>query len=244
MKIGIIADIHGNAPALAAVLDDLSRENPDVIIQLGDAFNGPIDPAGVARLLRSQSMLHITGNGEGMVLTEVEAQRSPSARFARARLSEEDLQWVKTWPSRYHHEVFTAFHGSPRSDTDYLLEEVTDAGVRLAQRSKIEPQLSEISTPLIFCGHSHLPQLVEVSGSRLVINPGSVGLPAYRHTVPVAHCMEVGSPLARYAVAERFFSGWRIRHVALPYDYERAAMVAEREGFSGWAHALRRGYAQ
>ena len=94
------------------------------------------------------------------------------------------------------------------------------------------------------CGHSHLPRTVELPDGRLIINPGSVGLPAYSDTVAVLpHAMETGSPHARYAVIERADAGWRVEHVAVPYDWEAASLAAASNGRTDWAEWLRTGRA-
>jgi predicted phosphodiesterase len=243
MKIAVIADIHGNAPALEAVLSDLSRSDVDHVVHLGDAFNGPIDPVGVAKLLRGWPMIHVRGNGERMVLAEDEAERFRSATYARDRLSADDLQWIRSWPVVYRHDAFFACHGSPASDTEYLLEEITAQSVRLRAIAEIQTRLDGVHFSLVLCAHSHVPRLVRVSSATLVLNPGSVGLPAYSDQSPLPHTMEVGSPSARYAIAETCGSGWRVAHVAVPYDDEKAAALADRAGFHEWASVLRTGYA-
>ena len=62
--------------------------------------------------------------------------------------------------------------------------------------------------PLILCGHTHLPRVVALSSGQLVVNPGSVGLPAYADDAPVAHAMQTFSPHASYAILESGPSGW------------------------------------
>jgi predicted phosphodiesterase len=242
MKIGIIADIHSNAPALRAVLDDLAQRQIETIINLGDAFNGPIDPAGVADLLGERPMIHIRGNGERMVLAENPAERAASAEFARARLQPAHLEWIRSWPFVYHEELLFACHGSPASDVEYLLEDISEGKPCLRPLVQIEASLSKHFAPLILCAHSHVPRLVRTSRS-WVVNPGSVGLPAYTMKTPVPHRMETGSSCARYAIAGRSGSAWTINHVAVAYDHEQAARAAEREGFRDWITALRTGYA-
>lgn len=243
MKIAVIADIHGNAPALEAVLADIARDHVDQIIDLGDAFNGPIDPAGVAELLQAQPMIHIRGNGERMVLAEDVAERSLSGDFARTRLSPAQLQWIHSWPALYRTADFLACHGSPTSDLEYLLEELTPDAVRLRTCVDIQARLGDVDASLVLCAHSHVPRLVQVNRATWVMNPGSVGLPAYALDAPIPHTMEVGSPSARYAIAEQVGTHWRVAHIAVPYDWEQAAAMAERAGFPAWANTLRSGYA-
>lgn len=244
MRIAIIADIHGNAPALEAVLEYLGRGKYDRVIDLGDAFNGPIDPAAVVKMLRAQPIVHVRGNGERMVLSEDAQQRTRSATFARDRLGPEDLAWFSTWPMVQVDGEIVACHGSPTSDVDYLLEEIAPQGVRLRAPADIAARISGFRAPMILCGHTHIPRYVRVDDQVSVVNPGSVGLPAYADAAPIPHHMETGSPAARFAVAERGEAGWHVTHYALRYDHEKAARAAEREGFPDWAHALRTGYAE
>jgi len=243
MRIAVIADIHGNAPALREVLNDLSRYSIDRIVNLGDAFNGPIDPSGVARLLRDQQIVHVRGNGERMVLSDNPAERSRSADFARGRLAAAEVEWIRTWPKVYQEAEYFACHGSPDSDVEYLLEEVIDEGARLRTAEDIGGRLTSIGWSLLLCAHTHIPRFVRVGVHRSILNPGSVGLPAYSDSAPTPHKMEVGSPHARYAIAESVSSGWKVSHIAIPYDYEMAATRAEYEGFPDWAKSIRTGYA-
>lgn len=129
MKLAVIADIRGNAPALKAVVDDIAGASSMPVVNLGDAFNGPIDPAGVMRLLRATPMLHVRGNGERMVLADDEGKRPRSAIFARERLGAGDLPWIASWPAVLEHAEFFACHGSPSSDEECC------AGIRMGRVS-------------------------------------------------------------------------------------------------------------
>jgi predicted phosphodiesterase len=242
MRIAVIADIHSNAPALEAVLEDLSGRSVDRIVHLGDAFNGPVDPAAVAMLLRSWPMVHVRGNGERMVLSDDPQEQARSALYARERLSSDDLAWIRGWPLVVSEPAFIACHASPTSDTDYLLEELVIGGVRLRKREDILLQLGSIQAPIVLCAHTHVPRFVRVRDGLGVLNPGSVGLPAYAHQLPISHVMEVGSPEARYAIAEIHGTKVIASHFCIPYDYAKAALRAERAGFSEWASILRIGY--
>jgi hypothetical protein len=95
-------------------------------------------------------------------------------------------------------------------------------------------------------GGIHLGEHAEVrddvfSGGQLVVNPGSVGLPAYADNTPVRHKMESGSPHARYAVLTNTTTGWRVELVAVPYDWEKAADRARVNGRNDWAARLESG---
>jgi len=93
---------------------------------------------------------------------------------------------------------------------------------------------------VILCGHTHIPRVVTIDGG-LVINPGSVGAPACGDDEPVAHVMEAGSCHARYALPGRLASGWKVDLRAIPYDFEEAALQAERAGRPDIAFGARTG---
>ncbi len=77
--------------------------------------------------------------------------------------------------------------------------------------------------------------------SVLVVNPGSVGLPAYDDDHPYPHVIENGAPHARYAVLEKIRRGWLIDLRAVPYDHLAQAKVATRRQRPDWVHALATG---
>ena len=243
MKLAVIADIHGNAPALEAVVCDLKKRDVDLVVQLGDAFNGPIDPTSVVKILRSTEMIHIRGNGERMVLSDDPGVCIGSAAFARERLSGEDLCWISSWPETFQHSEFFACHGTPQSDIEYLVEFPLTQGGRLSTIEEIQSHVSELNKSLVLCAHSHVPRWVRVNNHQWILNPGSVGLPAYSLSSPFPHKMEVGSPSAKYAIAEKLDDGWSVCHFSIPYDYDKAAKAAEEHGYDDWATAIRTGYA-
>jgi hypothetical protein len=79
----------------------------------------------------------------------------------------------------------------------------------------------------------------------LIVNPGSVGLPAFEddhpHPFSSFHRIENGSPDARYAVLEKSDGRWRCELISVPYDHESMALLAEQRQRHDWAHALRTG---
>jgi hypothetical protein len=83
-----------------------------------------------------------------------------------------------------------------------------------------------------------------VSGGRLIVNPGSVGLPAYEDDTPEYHVMETGATHARYAILERVQGRWVAELVAVPYDYLLAADQARKNNRPDWEIALRTGSMQ
>lgn len=69
MRIAILADIHGNLPALEAVADDLDRRGVDAVVNLGDSLSGPLLPRETAQFLMARDWLHLAGNHERQLLT-------------------------------------------------------------------------------------------------------------------------------------------------------------------------------
>jgi predicted phosphodiesterase len=89
------------------------------------------------------------------------------------------------------------FHGTPRADTEYLLETVHAEDVTPATQNEIAERIGTTEPNSLFlCRHTHLPRTVAF-GDSLIVNPGSVGLQAYQDDSPVPHVMETGSPHAR-----------------------------------------------
>ena len=132
-------------------------------------------------------------------------------------------------------------HGTPGSDLAYFLQTVTVDGVRPATAEEILERAEHALSSVILCGHTHLPRVTRLMDGRLIVDPGSIGLPAYDDDLLHPHRMEAGSPYARYAVVERSDEGWSAELVSVVYDWNGAAADAEANGRADHAHALRTG---
>ena len=243
MRIAVLADAHGNLLALEAVLADLRGQAPDLVVNLGDLFTGPFDPMGSADAQIALGCPTLAGNHERNLLEGDDT--SSSVAFARPRLSAAHLDWIKGLPGTLqvmNGEVF-ACHGSPAGgDLDYLLEDVESGRPTLACEDAIRPRLAGIGPArLVLCGHTHMPRVVQV-GDVLVVNPGSIGMPAYTDDNPVPHAIETGAPHARYAVVTRGPGGlWSAELCAVAYDWDRAAQQAQANGKPAVAHSTATG---
>lgn len=114
--------------------------------------------------------------------------------------------------------------------------------MRPAAPETVAERLGGTRAALVLCGHSHQPGLRRLPDGRIVLNPGSVGCPAYADPDPPAHVSETGAPFARYAVAEVAGGGLvAAEFIALPYDHGAAAARAAANGRPDWAHALAAG---
>ena len=249
MKIAVIADIHGNALALEAVLDDISRQGIRDLVNLGDHLSGPIDPARTADLLMARDIPSIRGNHDRALVTLDPADMILTDRFTHAALSDKHLAWLASLPPTLSQGPLFHCHGTPQSDTTYWLEEVSPEGlVHRSGRTRIETLAAGVSHPVLLCAHTHISRLVTLGDGRLVLNPGSVGCPAYEDDAPVPHRVETGSPNASYAILDlgsgdtsastRFDVTFR----SIAYDHAAAARLAEAHGRPDWARALGSGW--
>jgi predicted phosphodiesterase len=243
MRIAVLSDIHGNRWALEAVLLDIERRGVRETVNLGDCLYGPLDPGGTARLLVELDLPTVRGNQDRVI---VEPRRGPdeppTLAFVRRSLGEEHLRWLESLePTAIVGEVLFLCHGSPRRDDEYLLVEVVEQGVRLRKPEGLLDKTSDVGLPVLLCGHDHVPRTVYLPDGRLVVDPGSVGLPAYADDLPYLHAMETGTPHARYSIVGWGASGWWVEDIAVPYDWETAAAVAGENGRPDWAEWLRTG---
>ncbi len=249
LRLAVVSDIHGNLPALQAVLDDVARRGCDLLLDCGDRLSGPLWPAETARLLRSLDPPAVCGNHDRQLLACAQGPGDAADMLAYAELDTATLDWLRTLPPVLWPVPGVAMvHGRPDSDLEYLLETVTPdagrAGVRMAHDARIRERLRGVgeAAQLVLCGHSHQPRVVRVD-STLVVNPGSVGLPAFDDTHGGAHCIECGSPHARYALCERRGGCWSAALIAVDYDWEAATARALQRGMPDWAGWLRTGRA-
>jgi predicted phosphodiesterase len=242
-SLAVIADVHGNRWALEAVLQDIDRRGIQQIVNLGDHLTGPLDPAGTADLLIERDMLSICGNDDRALFSPAQ-ELSSSQRYTREQLTPAHLNWLRTLPATavVADELFVC-HGD-LFDAPYLLEQIEACGVCLRSTREIEASVAGIAQPVILCGHSHVPRTVSLTSGKLIVNPGSVGLPAYTMETPISYAMESGSSHARYALLYRMLHSWQVEHVQVPYSSEQAATVARGNQRSDWAEWLITGRAQ
>jgi diadenosine tetraphosphatase ApaH/serine/threonine PP2A family protein phosphatase len=241
----VLSDIHGNRWALEAVLDDIRRRGIRDMVNLGDSLYGPLDPAGTARILLGLDMPTVSGN-EDRILLDGPGRHgdSPSLPFVQAELQPAHRRWLAGLPlTAVAFGNFLLCHGTPENDSEYLLREVTAQGCRSLPAALVEAKLAAVSQMAVLCGHDHLPAWLRLPGGGHVIDPGSVGLPAYRDDRPFPHAMEAGSPHARYSVVTAGGPDLEVLNVAVAYDWEGAALAAERNGRPDWAACLRSGRA-
>ena len=244
MRFAAIADIHGNAYALEAVLRDMEAHSVETAVNLGDVFSGPIDPARTAAILSGRDFVAIRGNHDRYLVERDRSEMGPSDQVAYDALEREHLDWIAALPPTrtVFGDVFLC-HGTPTDDNRYWLERVGSEGVvRAATLAETRAEAEGVEASLILCAHSHIPRCVRLPDGRVVANPGSVGCPAYDDVEPYPHHMQTGTPNASYALIERLDGDWSVTFRSVPYDHDRAAERARTLGRPDWARVLSTGW--
>ncbi|HVZ42712.1 MAG TPA: metallophosphoesterase family protein [Ramlibacter sp.] len=258
MKLAVVSDIHGNLLALQAVVEDIRSEGVDHVLNLGDILSGPLQPAQTADYLMARDWITIAGNHERQLLQAWDAgpenaDPSTSDGYAATQIETRHAHWLRSLPPTvWLGEDVLLVHGTPVSDAHYWLEEVMpdfgqhgSYGIRAATGNEVRNRLRSggpdtARAKLALCGHSHVPRVV-VSGTTLIVNPGSVGVQAYFDGAPHYHQVETGSPHARYAIIEQRAGAWQARLIAVAYDWAAASVMAASRGRREWAYALTTG---
>lgn len=244
MRFAVLADIHGNAFALDAVLADMRAQSVDTAVNLGDFFSGPIEAGATASMLMDRDFISIQGNHDRYLIEQDPSEMGPSDRVAYDQLSQVHLDWISGLPAtRMVFEDVFLCHGTPNSDSTYWLERVEESGlVRPASLEEVQSEADGIDANLILCAHTHIPRTVRLPDGRIIVNPGSVGCPAYDDDAPVYHYVQTGTPNASYAIVERQQDTWAITFRSVPYSFHLACARALENGRPDWARALATGW--
>lgn len=169
-RIAVVSDVHGNAPALAAVLAEIEREQPDLVVSCGDLTWGPL-PEETYQLARGLDARFVRGNADRAVLEKVSG--TEKEQWIQARHTDE----MRTFLAGFDQHVVVDVdglgavrfcHGSPRTDEECVTPETPDERVREFSQG--------VEERVIVTGHVHIQFDREVAGIRSV-NSGSVGLP-------------------------------------------------------------------
>jgi putative phosphoesterase len=228
VRVGLIADIHGNLVALETVLTELAAESLDDLICLGDvAALGP-QPGAVLARLRALGCPVVMGNVDAWLLTIPTDSTADEldialARWCTAQLTDSDLAYVRAFPATYERrlgagQTLLCFHGSPRSCDDVIMATTPN--------DALDAMLGDAHATILAGGHTHL-QMVRRHGDAELINPGSVGLPAVG---PAAILRNRDVRWAEYAVVEVDGDRLNISLRRTPLDVERMLALAYASG--------------
>ncbi len=242
MRLAVISDIHANLLALEAVLSDIATRGVDAMVNLGDCVAGPLWPRETWDRLTALKLPTVRGNHD-RYLCYRPFERLPLAdQFAHAALPEEARRAMFDLPKTIDLDAdVLAVHGTPSDDGTYLTEEILSGRMAPAARALIVERLGvEAGRAVVLCGHSHRQSVTQVPGGPLIVNPGTVGCPAFADTASAGE-LEYRSPHARYAILTRRAKRWSVELFALDYDWDQAAARAHAGGFPRWAQALATG---
>lgn len=176
MRIAVLADIHGNLPALRAVLGEIEWEPVDVIVVPGDVVGGPM-VAEVLDLIdaRPEPVHWVSGNSERETVAAYDGremaddQAGRSASWSARALSRSWRDQLASWPISLALDGVQFCHGSPRRD-DEILTRITPAEV-------LAEALTGVQEHLVVGGHTHQQMIRRVHPSLTYANAGSVGMP-------------------------------------------------------------------
>jgi putative phosphoesterase len=203
MRVAALYDIHGNLPALEAVLADVEREGVDAIVVGGDIAAGPPQPREVLELLRSLPNAHcIRGNADR--LRDPEYTGYDGLDWLLERLDDDQADWLVGLPFSAVLDDTLYVHATPLDDRTIVTELTTD--------QKLAGLLQDVEQHRVVAGHTHM-QLERRVGEKLFVNAGSIGWP-YE-----------GRPGAYWAILDEDVE---LRHT--DYDRERAAELVRRSG--------------
>lgn len=221
-RIAVIADIHGNLPALEATLDDIAAERVDEVLVAGDLVGrGPQGSAVVARV-RQAGLPCIRGNHEDYLLSfrrrEVpegwlEAREWAASRWMAGELTDADEAFLDALPFTTTSELepqLRLFHGSPRSYNEGL--------GHWTSREVFLEHLRGIDEHVLICAHTHRAGVWEFDEG-IVANVGSVGLPFN------------GDWRAQYAVFEGSAQRWAVQMRQVAYDRDAFLATYRSSGF-------------
>jgi len=239
----ILSDIHGNSLAFEAVLKDIKSRGIETVINLGDHFFGALEPETVAGMIRQKPMLCISGNTDREILQAIDSNFTKDGMDrVKADLSEQSIAWLRSLPKiSTCDSLFFVCHGTPESDDEYLLEKVTAHGVFVYNDEELISKTSSIRERIILCGHSHVNRVIYLSNDKIILNPGSVGLPAYLGTGAHRFAMESMTPHAKYAIVTADGDNISIEQVLCAYDWHKASEAARKNGNEKWAQFLLHG---
>lgn len=182
MRVAALYDIHGNLPALEAVLAEVRREKVDRVVVGGDVLPGPMPRETLERLLALDlPTLFIHGNGDRVVREQMDGRESPEVppayrepiRWSAQQLDADHQRVLAEWPATVELMIpgigsVLFCHATPRNDTEIF--------TRLTADEKLVPVFAGVSASVVVCGHTHM-QFDRMAGPIRVVNAGSVGMP-------------------------------------------------------------------
>lgn len=176
MRVAALSDIHGNMPALDAVLTDVEREDVDAIVVAGDSISGPW-PVEVLDRLGEVGALVVRGNADRHVLDADGGLGDPEAalgRWCKEALGADRLAIAASWPVTRELDVdglgqVLVCHSTPASDEVIY--------TRITPDAEVAELFDGVEASVVVSGHTHIQFDRRLPSGLRVVNPGSVGMP-------------------------------------------------------------------
>lgn len=214
MRIAILGDIHGNLPALEAVVADLEKQEVDQVWCSGDIGWGAPWASECIAIVREAGWTTVKGNtdvwitGDPQTIVE-ESQRQELYDLAEAHaISREDAEWLINLPIGHSGAgSILLVHATPESP--FNAPEPTAPSAEFL--------VYEGGAALVVYGHIHEAFIRRMSAGTLVANAGAVGLPK-------------DGPMPSYLIVHRGGTDLLLRHRRVPFDIDDAIKRAEDKG--------------
>ena len=170
-RLGIISDLHADLGALEDALDNFDRLGVDEIVCAGDIVDGGDEPEAVIALLRERRIPTVRGNHDRWALMRHDSGEPEHEGDARSHyLSVGAVEWLAGLPTNWRKTIegvrLVVVHGTPLSDMDGIYPGTSGA--------ELESWLAVAEADVLVCGHTHIPLIRHVAGSRLLVNPGAL----------------------------------------------------------------------
>ena len=179
MRVVAISDIHGNLPALEAVLTEVGREAPDLVVCCGDVASGPMPAETIELLMTLRNIRFVRGNADDGLVEEFDGEppaplRGPYAGWCAKQIDRRQRDFLASFEDTVTVDEVEGVglvlfcHATPRNNTDIFTAE-TGA-------DRVLELFGDVDADLVVCGHTHM-QFDRKAGPFRVVNPGSVGMP-------------------------------------------------------------------
>ncbi|MGH3134402.1 MAG: metallophosphoesterase family protein [Gaiellaceae bacterium] len=173
MRVAALNDIHGNLPALDAVLSEVEREGVNAIVCGGDVIGGPFAVEVLDRLTSLANARFLRGNADRLIVEGV-LENEQDWAAERRRLGDERLREIASWPLTVELDIDglgrTLFcHAIPSADEPIFTRITPDEDVR--------ELIGGVEAELVVCGHTHVQFDRRLPGGPRIVNAGSVGMP-------------------------------------------------------------------
>lgn len=215
MRVAVISDVHGNAFALEAVLKEVKKAAPDVIINLGDQVEGYANPHRAALLQAELNAVEIRGNNEEKWWPN--GRRTQQSRLLGAwletQLSPACIQRLSALPLTAWVDDIFCCHGSPDNAWRGLLWQWHEQTYQSAPPYEIRQQIPQ-GARVVVCGHTHRAGVTMIADT-LLVNVGSVS------------DQVDGDPRARWSLLERNKENWTHQFRMTAYDTAAAVHWAQ-----------------